>query len=412
MHKKYLYVLVLTLELFAVNGCGSGTSSVQDAPASDTEPTTTPTPLSSTKLIDTIDTQTWEWFFPFRYGHYNPNGSIYNSGSDACSLLGIDATVEESSACDIYTLAHFKEAINRYNDYARSHDLPQFLTEGSLKLQAEELAAFLSNVSRETSGTWASAPVEEGGWIEDDPLIGMPVWKGGLYWIEEIGHTTNPDGTVKDGGVSYVDENSVYTPVENRSYHGRGPIQLSWNYNYGYFSQWLYENNIYPEVITAKDTLLYNPGLVSKDAVVAFLSAIWFWMTPQGDKPSAHAVMMGRVDHVSSGDDDQGLPPLRAGESESIPIELGESINNNVIAYRFGTTINIINGGIECNGAAAWHEGPPQRVSYYEAYSCYFNDRFNTQATPTSVGYIALESVNDESNTTVRFATCYVQQAY
>ena len=31
--------------------------------------------------------------------------------------------------------------------------------------------------------------------------------------------------------------NSDYPCQTGKSYHGRGPMQLSWNYNYGYFSE-------------------------------------------------------------------------------------------------------------------------------------------------------------------------------
>ncbi len=37
--------------------------------------------------------------------------------------------------------------------------------------------------------------------------------------------------------------------------------------------------------------LLNDPDLVHQDASVAFMTALWFWMTPQDPKPSCHAVM-------------------------------------------------------------------------------------------------------------------------
>ena len=39
--------------------------------------------------------------------------------------------------------------------------------------------------------------------------------------------------------------------------------------------------------------LLAKPELVSTDPVVAWKTALWFWMTPQAPKPSCHAVMAG-----------------------------------------------------------------------------------------------------------------------
>ncbi len=377
----------------------------------DKSDTTVELPVGNYELLTNLSTQEWNWFFPFRYGHYNTNGSTYNKGSEACELLGIDASVETSTQCDLFTLDHFKQAVLAYNHYASDNNQPQFLNEGTSKQQAEELSAFLSSVSRETSGSWAGATVSTGGWIEDDTEIGMRVWKGGLYWTEEIGHTTNPDGSVLTGGINYINSSSSYEAVPNRSYHGRGPIQLTWNYNYGYFSEWLYDNHIYPELITSVDTLLQNPALVNKDAVISFLSAIWFWMTPQGIKPSAHDVILGKTIHISTSSSDRGLPQLRVEESVDIPVEAGSSELNEVMAYRFGTTINIINGG-ECDGASAWHSGPPQRVSYYEAYTAYLNYKHDVGATDTGVGYIADQQISAESDDNTRFATCYAQGYY
>ncbi|GJN09186.1 hypothetical protein PR202_ga27168 [Eleusine coracana subsp. coracana] len=37
--------------------------------------------------------------------------------------------------------------------------------------------------------------------------------------------------------------------------------------------------------------LVDNPDMVSNDPVVAFKTAIWFWMTRQSPKPSCHDVM-------------------------------------------------------------------------------------------------------------------------
>lgn len=62
-------------------------------------------------------------------------------------------------------------------------------------------------------------------------------------------------------------------------YYGRGPLQISWNYNYGQFS-----NAEYGDV----STLLDNPDLVATDGNVAISSALWFYMTPQSPKPSMH----------------------------------------------------------------------------------------------------------------------------
>ncbi len=83
------------------------------------------------------------------------------------------------------------------------------------KTKKRELAAFLANIAQETSGGWDDAP---GGYF---------AW--GLYFIEENN---------KGNGNNYTDiAKTAYPPTEGQAYYGRGPKQLSWNYNYGQFSE-------------------------------------------------------------------------------------------------------------------------------------------------------------------------------
>jgi hypothetical protein len=88
--------------------------------------------------------------------------------------------------------------------------------------------------------------------------------------------------------------------VAGKSYKGRGPLQLSWNYNYGAAG------------FALQRPLLDNPELVATDAAVSWETALWFWMTskPQGKTP--HEIM----------------------------------VNNE----GFGGTIRVVNGAIECDG--------------------------------------------------------------
>ncbi|KAK7828176.1 endochitinase a2 [Quercus suber] len=39
--------------------------------------------------------------------------------------------------------------------------------------------------------------------------------------------------------------------------------------------------------------LINNPDLVATDPTISFKTAIWFWMTPQTNKPSSHDVIIG-----------------------------------------------------------------------------------------------------------------------
>ncbi|OEL12598.1 Chitinase 11 [Dichanthelium oligosanthes] len=88
--------------------------------------------------------------------------------------------------------------------------------------------------------------------------------------------------------------------------------------------------------------LLNNPDLVSSDPVVAFKTAIWFWMTPQSPKPSCHAVMTNGWT-PSAADRDAGRLP------------------------GYGLTTNIINGGQEC-GRGQGTDGAKDRVGYFKRY--------------------------------------------
>src|SRR5690606_35657867 len=111
---------------------------------------------------------------------------------------------------------------------------------------------------------------------------------------------------------------------------GRGPIQLSWNYNYRAASLALFGD----------DRLLQNPELVADDSAIAWATGFWFWMIG------------------GAGGDGSNSP------HSAITTGLG-----------FGETIDIINGYEECNGGAQPYaqEAVSQRVCYYEKYTTTFN---------------------------------------
>ena len=87
--------------------------------------------------------------------------------------------------------------------------------------------------------------------------------------------------------------------------------------------------------------LINNPDLVATDPVVSFKTAIWFWMTPQGNKPSCHNVIIG-----------QWTPSEADGSAGRAP--------------GYGVITNIINGGVECghgqDGSVA------DRIGFYKRY--------------------------------------------
>ncbi|OXA89535.1 hypothetical protein B0A66_14035 [Flavobacterium hercynium] len=194
-------------------------------------------------------------------------------------------------------------------------DYAHFINTGSLEDRKKELAAFLANISHETTGGWATAPGGPFSW--------------GLHFREEVGY--------ENGGLGYRQDNADFPPAPGQSYHGRGPIQLSWNYNYGQMSEFLYGD---------KNILLKNPGNVTKDAALAFQTAIWFWMTPQAPKPSCHAVMVGAWKPTQE--------DITAGRKPG-----------------FGMTINIINGGLECRRPDS--DKTQDRRGFYQRYLTVLN---------------------------------------
>lgn len=198
-------------------------------------------------------------------------------------------------------------------------DYGNFCSEGDITKRKQELAAFFGNISHETTG----AGTEEK----------SKTW--GLYWREEAAWQKGSTA------LGYVDEypNELYKPSSNQSYHGRGPIQITHNVNYGQLSEFFYGD---------KQILLDNPGkLVPKkpeDATVAFMSAIWFWMTPQAPKPSCHDIMVGNWTANS------------------------EEAAKNWDKSKFGMTVFVINGGQECGNNNANDDRVVDRTEFYRRY--------------------------------------------
>nr|GME00593.1 endochitinase EP3-like [Ipomoea batatas] len=101
-----------------------------------------------------------------------------------------------------------------------------------------------------------------------------------------------------------------YPCATGKMYYGRGPIQLSWNFNYGPAGQSIGFDG------------LNNPDIVATDPVISFKTGLWYWMN------NCHSL-------ITSG---QG----------------------------FGATIRAINGQLECDGANP--NTVSKRVEYYTEY--------------------------------------------
>ncbi|KDP43737.1 hypothetical protein JCGZ_22364 [Jatropha curcas] len=193
-----------------------------------------------------------------------------------------------------YTYNAFISAARSFNGFG---------TSGDLDTRKRELAAFLAQTSHETTGGWPSAP--------DGPYA----W--GYCFVRENDRQT------------YCSSSEWPCPA-GRQYYGRGPIQLTHNYNYGLAGRALRED------------LINNPDLVATDPVISFKTAIWFWMTPQGNKPSSHNVIIG-----------QWTPSDADRAANRVP--------------GYGVITNIINGGLECGQGA--NDKVESRIGFYRRYS-------------------------------------------
>ena len=190
---------------------------------------------------------------------------------------------------------------------------PLFAGEGSPEDRKRELAAFFAHAAHETTN---GGPGSEGG-----------AYAWGLFYTEEQGCANGGCPVYNTGGTS------PYQPVPGKSYYGRGPLQLSYAYNYGLAGAEL------------GLPLLQQPELVSRDGVVAFKTALWFWMRAQAPKPSCHDVICGK---------------WQPGEED---LKLGRRRG-------FGMTINIINGGEECRSKTpAMVENRHDRIGYYRHFA-------------------------------------------
>lgn len=300
----------------------------------------------NSNLENLLSTAQWDSLFPRRTGTFgvHPQGYTtdffsYENLSQAIGEMSdyvVEIQRKEGVFGELITVTKISEGIS-YNysaveSFWYASEVPilvhevnfaDFIQSGGIQENKRELAAFLANISKETTGGW-QMPI--GGGSEGD----YANW--GLYFVHEVGYNSS------NGVGAYSQASVTFPPNPNVGYYGRGPIQLSWNYNYGQFSKFLF-NDV--------NILLNNPDLVQQDGVLAFKSAIWFWMMPQCPKPSCHQVMHG-----------MWMP------------ETGEYNAPKMYLQGFAHTNNIINGGLECRSSSspAFTEKVVLRSELYKYY--------------------------------------------
>ncbi|KAL2920870.1 Acidic endochitinase SP2 [Bienertia sinuspersici] len=203
-----------------------------------------------------------------------PTSLYAQSVSDIVTQSFFDGIIGQAAAScagkNFYTRDAFLNAAKAF---------PQFGTSGSGDDNKKEIAAFFAHVSHETTN---------------------------LCHIEE-----NDGAATND---PYCDQSKAaqYPCAAGKKYYGRGPLQLSWNYNYGAAGKALNFNG------------LANPEQVATNVDISFKASMWFWMT------NVRSVM------------NQG----------------------------FGATIKAINGDLECNGKNQAQAN--DRIQFYKKYCSAF----------------------------------------
>merc|ERR1719391_228503 len=149
----------------------------------------------------------------------------------------------------------------------------------------------------------------------------------GLFFLEEINK-----GAYCATWTDWVA--AAYPCTEGKEYYGRGALQLSWNYNYGAFSNAMYGD---------ASVLLEKPDLVAT-TWLNFASSMWFFVTPQPPKPSILQVVLGTW----------------------TPNQVDRAAN---LSPGFGATIMIINGALECGPSPSNAKGASERVKFYKDFA-------------------------------------------
>ncbi|CAB4292747.1 unnamed protein product [Prunus armeniaca] len=177
----------------------------------------------------------------------------------------INQAPSDCAGKNFYSRDGFIKAVNSSSDFGRL---------GTVDESKREIAAFFAHATHET---------------------------GHFCYIEEINRGT------------YCQPSTDYPCNPDKKYYGRGPFQITWNYNYGAAG-----NSIGLD-------LLNSPETVASDAAVAFKTALWYWMN--------------------------NVRP--------------------VVSQGFGATIRAINGAVECDGQRP--DVVQARINYYNDYCSRLN---------------------------------------
>ncbi|EJN6827948.1 chitinase [Vibrio cidicii] len=253
-----------------------------------------------------------------------------------------------------YTYTRFLRAVGKFPAFCGEYNDGR----NADAICKKSIVTAFAHFSQETGGHIAKDNVS------DNPLA-LEEWQQALVHVREMGWSEGQAGYTT--GCGQNDWQNQRWPCEaGQGYFGRGAKQLSYHFNYGAFSEVMFDGDA--------TVLLKNPALVA-DSWLNLASAIWFFLTPQAPKPA----MLHVIDRT-------WVPSQRE-------IDAG-------IGYGFGTTINVINGGIECGEQNKNKGQPVNRIRYWEGLAEHYQipieaDEKNTCWQQTPYGSLNLNGATD-----------------
>ncbi|MHA1142615.1 glycoside hydrolase family 19 protein [Enterobacter mori] len=221
-----------------------------------------------------------------------------------------------------YTYSNFLKAVGKFPALCKTYNDGR----DSDAICRKELATMFAHFAQETGGHESWRPEAE--------------WRQALVHVREMGWTEGQKGGYNGECNPDIWQGQTWPCGKDKdgdfvSYFGRGAKQLSYNYNYGPFSEAMFG--------TVR-TLLDKPELVA-DTWLNLASAIFFFAYPQPPKPSMLQVIDGTW-QPNAHDKANGLVP------------------------GFGVTTQIINGGVECGGPTEIAQSQ-NRIKYYKEFANY-----------------------------------------
>lgn len=221
-----------------------------------------------------------------------------------------------------YTYSNFLKAVGKFPALCQTYNDGR----DSDAICRKELATMFAHFAQETGGHESWRPEDE--------------WRQALVHVREMGWSEGQKGGYNGECNPDVWQGQTWPCGKDKdgdflSYFGRGAKQLSYNYNYGPFSEAMYGD---------VRVLLDKPELVA-DTWLNLASAIFFFAYPQPPKPSMLQVIDGTW-QPNEHDKANGLVP------------------------GFGVTTQIINGGVECGGPTEIAQSQ-NRIKYYKEFANY-----------------------------------------